>query len=208
MSAYAKLRRKRQLFVDAYVRTGVGKDAAIASGYSGKAAHVAAAKLIANPEVKAAILERQQEAVERAGMRSTRVLEEIALLALVDPARLRGEDGKALTFKDIPAELLTAAQSIEFNADGSLRKVRFQKTDALRMAAQHLKLLTEVHEVAGKDGGPIQTHEVSDLEKARRIAHLLTQGLRAAAMPSTPLSDSESGQAGDSTAPSTSATSS
>ena len=36
------------------------------------------------------------------------------------------------------------------------------------------------HEVTGKDGGPIETKEVSELEAARRIAFALTLGLKAA----------------------------
>lgn len=181
MSAYAKLRRKRQLFVDAYVRTGIGSAAAIASGYGGKRPDVGAAKILANPEVKAAIAERTEEAITKAGVRHVRVLEEVALLAYANLGQLRGVDGKPVTFKDMPEALLAGAQSIEFNADGSVSKVRLAKVDGLRMLGQYLKLFTEVHELQGKDGGPIQTetHEVSDLEKARRIAHLLGQGLRA-----------------------------
>lgn len=189
MSAYAKLRRRRQLFVDAYVRLGVGREAALASGYSPKAPDVAAAKMLANPEVKAAVAERQQEAVERAGVRGGAVLLGIAELAYAQLTMLRGEDGKPLPFKDLPQALLAGAESIDFNPDGSVRKIKLARRDGLRMLAQHLKLLTDVHEVTGKDGGPIETHEVSDLEKARRIAYLLAQGLRAQP-PASVLSDS------------------
>lgn len=34
-------------------------------------------------------------------------------------------------------------------------------------------------EVSGPDGGPIQTEEISDTERARRIAFILQQGLKA-----------------------------
>lgn len=199
MSAYAKLRRKRQLFVDAYVRTGVGSAAAIEAGYGGKRPHVAGSKILANVEVKAAITERTEEAIAKAGVRHVRVLEEASLLAYANLAELRGPDGKALGFKDLPRELLTGAQSIEFNADGSVKTLRLAKVDGLRMLGQYLKLFTEVHELSGKDGGPIQTKEVSDLEKARRIAHLLAQGLRAQ-LPASVLTESDpdsvSGNAG------------
>lgn len=195
MSAYAKLRRRRQLFVDAYVRTGIGSAAAVESGYAGKRPEVAAAKILANLEVKAAIAERTEQAIARAGIRHVRVLEEVALLAYANLGQLRGEDGKPLAFKDLPPELLAGAQSIEFNADGSVNKVRLAKVDGLRMLGQYLKLFTEVLEHQGKDGGPIQTHEVSDLEKARRIAHLLAQGLRAQ-VPASVLTDPVSGDAG------------
>jgi hypothetical protein len=36
-------------------------------------------------------------------------------------------------------------------------------------------------ELVGKDGGPIQTQELSDFEKARRVAFLLARGMQVAA---------------------------
>lgn len=197
MSAYAKLRRRRQLFVDAYVRTGSNKDAAIASGYAGKRPEVAGHKLMANLEVKAAVAEREKEAIERAGVRHVRVLEEMATLALASLEALRKEDGVLRTFKELPAELLRGAEAIEFNPDGSVKRVKLAKTQGLHMLGQYLKLLTNVMEHQGKDGGPIQTNEVSDLEKARRIAHLLAQGLRASP-PATVLTDGPDDLTGES----------
>lgn len=188
MSAYLKLRRKRQLFVDAFVRTGDQAQAAIASGYSGKAPAVAGSKLMANVEVKAAVAEREQEAIARAGVRNVRVLEEMAALALASLESLRGDDGKVRSFKDIPAQLLRGAEGITFNEDGSVKSVKLAKNAGLNMLGKYLKILIDVTEHQGKDGGPIQTHEVSDLEKARRIAHLLAQGLRAQA-PASVLTD-------------------
>jgi phage terminase small subunit len=197
MSAYAKLRRRRQLFVDAYVRTGIGSAAAVESGYTCKRPEVAASKILANLEVKAAIAERTELAIAKAGVRHVRVLEEVALLAYANLGQLRAPDGKPVAFKDLPADFLAGAQSIEFNTDGSVSKVRLAKVDGLRMLGQYLKLFTEVLEHQGKDGGPIQTEtrEVSDLEKARRIAHLLTQGLRAQA-PASVLTDPVSDDVG------------
>jgi phage terminase small subunit len=199
VSAYAKLRRRRQIFVDAYVRTGNASEAALAAGYSQKAPNVAAAKILANIEIKAAVAERQQEAIERAGVRGANVLMGIAELAYANLNMLRDEEGKARTFKDLPQALLAGAEAIDFNPDGSVRKIRLARGSGLNMLAQHLKLLTSVLEHQGKDGGPIQVEgkgEVSDLEKARRIAHLLAQGLRTAQLPASVLSDSDSGDSG------------
>lgn len=198
MSAYAKLRRRRQIFVDAYVRTGVGTEAALKSGYSGKAPSVAAAKIMANPEVKAAIAERTEEAIARAGVRTLRVLEEAALMAYARISHLRGADGKLLAFKDWPEEFLAGASSISFNDDGTVKNVKLAKEHGVNGLMRYLKLLTDVHEHTGKDGGPIETKDVSDLEKARRIGHLLAQGLRAQASATDPddSPDSVSGNAG------------
>src|ERR1700684_967845 len=103
MSAYLKLRRKRQLFVDAYVRTGSKAAAAIAAGYSEKGAAQGGHRLMANAEVAAAVAEREQGAIERAGVRKVRALEELATMALASLEDLRDADGKLKLFKDIPA---------------------------------------------------------------------------------------------------------
>jgi hypothetical protein len=194
VSAYAKLRRRRQLFVDAYVRTGIGHDAAIAAGYSAKGATVTASKIKANPEVAAAIEERKLEAIERAGVRGSQVLIGIAELAYANLTMLRDDEGKPRSFKDLPAALLAGAEAIDFNEDGSVRKIRLARGPGLNMLAQHLKLFTSILEHQGAGGGPVQVEavgEISDLEKARRIAHLLAQGLRAAQLPASVLSDPE-----------------
>lgn len=191
MSAYAKLRRKRQIFVDAYVRTGIGRHAALEAGYGGKRPDAAASKMLANPEVKAAVVERQEEAIAAAGVRAVKVLEEAALMGYARVLMLRGKNGEPLSFKEMPDELLAGAQSIEFHPDGKVKNLRLAKADGLNFLGKYLKLLTELHEHSGKDGGPIETKEVSDLEVARRIAFLLGQGLRAA-RPASVLSDPNS----------------
>lgn len=55
------LSRKRQVFLDNYLRTWNGSEAAIAAGYSAKSARVIASNLLALPEVKAEITARLAE---------------------------------------------------------------------------------------------------------------------------------------------------
>jgi hypothetical protein len=61
---YNDLKGRRQKFVDAYVLTGNGSEAARRSGYSEKAARVTASKLLTNANVSAAIAYRQAEYAE------------------------------------------------------------------------------------------------------------------------------------------------
>lgn len=201
MSAYAKLRRKRQLFVDAYVETGMTTRAAEAAGYSNKRLDVAGSRIMANPEVKAAILERQEEAIAKAGARRVKFIETLCYRAYLAGAAIRDEDGKRVAFDKLPNEFLAAIDSIEFEADGSIKRVKLATNSALRMLGEVLAVFKQVHEVAGKDGGPIETRDVSpmsDLEIARRVAHVLAQGLRTV-RPSSVLDDpsTNSGQAPD-----------
>lgn len=188
-SAYAKLSRRRQLFVDAYVLCGVGTEAIVKAGYPGKRPDAAAARFLVNPDVQAAIAERTEQAIRKAGARHVRFVEEVCTLAYARLSGLRGEDGKPLGFDKLPAELLAAAEALEFEPDGKLKRIKLAKTAGLRMLGDLMKLFPQTVEVAGKNGGPIETKEVSDLEVARRVAFLLTQGVRAQAAaqpPSTP----------------------
>jgi phage terminase small subunit len=193
MSAYGKLRRKRQLFVDAYVRTGVGSTAAVESGYSGKRPDVAGSQILANPEVKAAIREREEEAIARAGARRVKFIETLCYRAYIAGTEVRDAKGERVTFDKMSPNLLAAIESIEFEADGSIKRIKLSTNSALRMLGETLKAFAQVHEHTGKDGAPIETKdvtEVTDLEKARRVAHLLMQGLRAT-RPASPLSEDD-----------------
>jgi phage terminase small subunit len=63
---------------------------------------------------------------------------------------------------------------------GETAKVKLaDKTAALRMAAQHFGLLKEHVEVTGKDGGPIETRELTDPERAVRLAKLAKAAAKA-----------------------------
>jgi hypothetical protein len=193
MSAYAKLRRRRQLFVDAYVRLGVGADAYRELVPDSKRPDQQASRLLANADVRAAVEERKQLAIAKAGARQVRLIEEVCTLAFARLSSLRAEDGTALPFGKLPADLLAAAESIEFEPNGTVKRIRLAKTQGLRMLGELMKAFPQVHQHQGPNGGPIETKEtseLSDLDRARRIAYLLHQGLReAAAKPNTPLSD-------------------
>ncbi len=188
MSAYAKLRRRRQKFVDAYVDTGVGAEAMRRIGFKGKAPRIAACKLLALPDIKAAVEERTEQAIAEAGVRTVRVLQEIARVAHFNPKHLRGPDGKLLKMHELPDEVAAAISSEEFDAAGNLVKYRTHpKNEANRLLLQYLKVLVEQHEHAGVDGAPIEMRDVggNDLNVARRIAFLLASGLRAADGPAS-----------------------
>lgn len=199
MSAYAKLRRRRQVFVDAYVKAGVGADAMRAISPLIKRPDVAASKMLANAEVKAAIAERTAQAIARAGAREVRVIEELCHLAFFDPGELQDENGHFLPLNKLKPEVRRALHSIDiedqFEGAGEARRLVSRrhkykgttKEGALKILLQYMKALPDQVQVSSPSGGPLEiNHQISDLEKARRIAFLLTMGLRA--KPTTPLS--------------------
>ncbi len=193
ISAYSKLRRRRQLFVDAYVKCGVGADAYRVLVPESKRPDQQASRLLADPQVRAAIAERTEEAIARAGVRQVRVFEELAAIAFADVAELYDEEGNLLSLKEMPARARAMIQAIDCEEllagvgesrkpYGIARKVRtHSKVEALKLLGQHLKLWVERHEHAGPNGGPIpvkETSELSELDMARRVAFLLARGLQ------------------------------
>lgn len=217
MKAYSKLRRQRQLFVDAYVETGVGSDAWLKVNPKAMRPDQQASRLLANPDVKAAVAERTEQAIARAGVRQARVLEELAAIAFADVAELFDEDGNLCKLKDVPARARAAIQAIDCEellagrGEGRkpfavVRKLRtHSKVEALKLLGQHLKIFVERHEHAGPDGAPIPVQDVSERSEydvARRVAFLLAQGLKVQQStpdPAIPPGDSTSTQqqAGD-----------
>jgi phage terminase small subunit len=181
VQAYLKLKRRQQRFVDAYVECGVGKDAFLAIMPKSKRPDDGAWNLLCLPEIKQAVAERTEVAIAKAGVRLVRILEEAANLAQFNPKDLRDAEGKLIPMKDLPRHVAAAIASEEFDENGVLRKYRtYPKNESIKLLLQHLGALIERHEHTGKDGAPIQTEEKSDLEKARRIAFMLTQGIRSA----------------------------
>lgn len=192
MSAYAKLSRRRQRFVDEYVACGVGARAVRACGFTGKRADIAASKWLAIPEVRLAVRERTEEAIAGAGVRAVRVLEELAAIALFNRRQLRGPKGELLPIHELPDAVNAAIAGEEFDSTGTLRKYRtHSKTEALAQLLKYLRLVVEQHEHSGPGGEPIPVREVSDLEKARRIAYLLAQGIQGARAEEAPPPDSD-----------------
>jgi phage terminase small subunit len=59
-------------------------------------------------------------------------------------------------------------------------KIKFHdKLGALEKIGKHLGMFVDRHEHSGKDGGPIETRELSPLEAARRLAFAWEKGIRA-----------------------------
>lgn len=80
-NAYATLKRRHRRFVDEYLTGKKGVDAIIAIGFKGEHPNVAASKLLARPEVRAAVEERRAVLCEAVGLRQEFVVAGIMKLA-------------------------------------------------------------------------------------------------------------------------------
>lgn len=93
-------------------------------------------------------------------------------------------DEHAATIKSLTVETFVTGTGDDAREVKRVKVELHDKRGPLRDLAQHHKLLTEKHEHTGKDEGPIQVEDktdMSELEVARRIAFALERGARSAA---------------------------
>lgn len=160
------LNPKHQLFVNEYLKSKNATQAAKKAGYSKKTADVQGSRLLRNVRIKAAVTKALNKATEKAELSAADVLADIRKLAKANIADAFAEDGSLLPIHEIPEHLQFALSSVEtdeivvgkYNKKrviGKTRKFKLSdKVRALEMLAKHFKLLTDVQEVTGKDGGP------------------------------------------------------
>lgn len=184
VGALKPLMPMQAMFVSEYLKDRRAGPAAARAGYSAKTADQLGYQLLQNPSVRAAIDAGMEKLLTDNGLTANRVLQEMARLAFFDPAKLYDEHGELKNVADMDPDTRAAISSIEVSelagSDANMplqtRKVKLtDKPAALRMAAQHFGLLKEHVEITGKDGGPIEMRELSDTERAVRLAALLAK---------------------------------
>lgn len=92
---------RQAIFYGEYIKDGNGTRAAIAAGFPERSAHVAAARMLKNAKVAAAIEAWRERQCEKLEITAERVLQELAKLAYFDPKNLYDKDGNR-----IPVHLL------------------------------------------------------------------------------------------------------
>lgn len=155
----------------------------VQAGY--KASEKAAHRCRHRPDVSGRIDEILAAAAAKNDVTVERVIVELAKIAFADPGDYFdwGPDGVAI----LPKSGLTADQravvaevsETRSETGGSIKLRLSDKQAALEKLGRHLGMFREKVEMTGKDGGPIETKDVSMLEAARRIAFTLAAGKQA-----------------------------
>lgn len=160
------LSAKERVFVNEYLRLRNATKAAKIAGYSAKTARIKGSQLLAKINVAEEIAKRQERVAEKAELKAADVLAEIRKLAFVKLKDAYNEDGTLKLPHEMPEDVQAALNSLESDEIfagprgmkvkvGETKKIRLtDKVRALEMLAKHFKLLTEIHEHTGKDGGP------------------------------------------------------
>lgn len=185
---------KHERFAHGIVAGKSGREAYREAGYSATdgAADTNASRLLKKAQVAARIAELKGKAAEAAGITAKRVLDELAKIGFAnieDYIRITSDGDPAVDLSKMTRDQAAAVAqiSVEDFKDGrgedarDVRKITFKLHDkraALVDLGKHLGLFKDQVEVAGKNGGPIETKDVGELEVARRIAFLLTSAAR------------------------------
>ncbi len=171
MTARAKLNHKQKVFVREYLIDGNATRAAIAAGYSPRAAESYGSQLLDNIKVAAEIEHLQSKQLSKLEITSEKALElawRIASSNILDYVKVN-EDGQAdIDLNKVRHEQGYAIQEITVDTtggsgDGERRLVLrtrlklAQKDAQLTNILKHFKLISDKIEAGGPDGGPIQT---------------------------------------------------
>lgn len=149
-------------FAAEYVKDRNATQAAIRAGYSPKTAGQQGEQLLKNLEIAAYVAQRQQQALDDAGVTAKRVIDEISLHSFSNVQDLFDEAGNLRpihTLTRAQAACISSLEIIKKNAEAGdgktdlVHKVRVtDKIKSLEMLAKHFALLTEnIHHTGSVD---------------------------------------------------------
>lgn len=187
---------RHEIFAREIAKGASQREAYANAGYEGdeRSMDANAARLIADDRVATRVEEIQAAAAKRAEITIERTLLELAKIGYSDIRKavrwgegiaIKDADGNEaisngvamLDSAEIDDDTAAAIAEVAQTRDGI--KIKFHdKLGALEKIGKHLGMFVDRHEHTGKDGGPIETVELSPLEAARRIIFTLEKGLR------------------------------
>lgn len=176
---------RERMFVEDYSARRHPTRSAVMAGYPKEAAAEITTVLLFKPHVKKAIEIISAQRERRIAVTVENVVREYARIAFFDPRMLFDEQGSPIPIHeldDATAAALAGFEVDEIEVNGAItqRKYKYKlstKLPALEALGKSLGLFIERLEVTGKDGVPLLP-DMSDNEKARRIAFMLANALR------------------------------
>ena len=173
---------KQKTFCDEYLVDLNGKQAAIRAGYSAKTAEFQASRLLRDAKVQEYVSARMNARAQRTEITQDMVIAELAKLGFSD-IRKAVKWGSELNFpqdgEEDPVTVVnsialidsdkldeaTAAAISEVSQTQQGLKIKFHdKRAALVDIGRHIGMFKDKIELTGKDGGPVQTANLSPTE--------------------------------------------
>ncbi|MBL4837744.1 MAG: terminase small subunit [Kordiimonadaceae bacterium] len=173
------LNTKQRMFVDEYLVDLNATQAAIRAGYAAGSADGQGSRLLANVHVKAQIDMAMRKRAERTKITQDRVMAEFAKIGFASMADYLRMDENGHAFVDLSNVTRDQAAAIgevvvEHVKDGHKTKFKLlDKRAALVDMGKHLGMFVERKEITGRDGGPIQTEDVSAHDLSVAVATLM-----------------------------------
>lgn len=136
---------REEAFASAYAACLNGAEAVRQAGYTCKNPRRTATLLLSRDRVQALIKAKAAVQLAKIDLDAVRVKRELARIAFADPAACFAPDGRPLQVQEMPPEVRAAIRSVRVICRDGVpvaSTVEFwSKTDALKVAAQHLNLL-------------------------------------------------------------------
>jgi phage terminase small subunit len=187
-----KLTELEEKFCLKYFEIGIGTRAVLEAGYNQteKAAATTANRLLKKDPIKARLKELHSAQEKRTEITVDKVLKELSHIAFFDLGEAFNDDGELLNVHKMPEGVRRALSGVkvfnEFEGTGRNRQKigetteikPVDKTKALHLLGQHLKMFTERLEHSGPDGKAIEVKalaEVPDEALDERIRALLIE---------------------------------
>lgn len=154
------------LFVRYYILTKNATIAAKKAGFSEKTAHVQGCRLLKDAKINRLIQKGIRRQLKKADLTGQMIIDELRKIAFYDVGDAYTPKGELRHPQDMPEDIRVALKEVEtvelFAGRGALKrkighakKIKMaDKVRSLELLAKHFKLLTDVSEVSGKDGGP------------------------------------------------------
>ena len=198
-----ELTPKQRAFVREYLIDLNATQAAIRAGYSEDTARAIGAENLTKPDIASAIEAAMKSRSERTDITADRVLKELAKIGFADirkavkwqSAMITEEDNpdggdiaviktvvtntvQMVASEELDDETAAAIAEVSQNATGGVKIKLHDKRAALVDIGRHLGMFKDRVEHTGKDGGPIEMREVSDLDRAKAMAFLASKAKR------------------------------
>lgn len=160
------LNARQSRFVAEYLIDLNATQAAIRAGYSKKTAKEIGSRLLTNVHVAAAVQSAKDQRVNRLEITQDRILKELARIALFDIRGLYQPDGKLKPIHELDDDTAAALVSVESLEEfegvgkdrkfvGLTQKVKIaDKVQSIRLAMQHMNMLTEKLMLGGDPDNP------------------------------------------------------
>lgn len=198
-----ELTPKQRAFVREYLIDLNATQAAIRAGYSEDTARAIGAENLTKPDIASAIEAAMKSRAERTDITADRVLKELAKIGFADIRKAVKWQSAMITEEDNPDggdiaviktvvtntvqmvasdelddETAAAIAEVSQNTTGGVKIKLHDKRAALVDIGRHLGMFKDRVEHTGKDGGPIEMREVSDLDRAKAMAFLASKAKR------------------------------